>query len=62
MLGDGHICKNRNEAGITLNKTSKLDAYEFIIEYLQKNNINYWENTQTGCIRCFVKSRQKTRC
>ena len=50
MLGDGHICKNRNEAGITLNKTSKLDAYEFIIEYLQKNNINYWENAQTGCV------------
>jgi ribonucleoside-diphosphate reductase alpha chain len=50
MLGDGHICKNRNEAGITLSKTTKLAVYEFVVGYLDFCNIHYWETNHPGCI------------
>lgn len=44
MLGDGHICSTRNESGVTLNKNSKIETYIFVKNYLEKNNINYWEH------------------
>jgi ribonucleoside-diphosphate reductase alpha chain len=43
MLGDGHICKNKNEAGITLGY-KKQGPIDFTIEYLKQHGINYWEN------------------
>jgi ribonucleoside-diphosphate reductase alpha chain len=43
MLGDGHICKNKNEAGITLGY-KKQGPINFTIEYLKQHGINYWEN------------------
>jgi len=43
MLGDRHICKNKNEAGITLGY-KKQGPINFTIEYLKQHGINYWEN------------------
>ncbi len=50
MLGDGHVCSNRNEAGITLNKDTKIDVLMFIKNYLTSRNIHYWETNGEGCI------------
>jgi len=43
MIGDGHICKDRNESGITLG-FKKADIIEFTKKYLSQNGIHYWEN------------------
>ena len=49
MLGDGHICKNRLESGVTLNTQTKQQVVDFMIDYLTKRNVHYWttekENT-----------------
>jgi ribonucleoside-diphosphate reductase alpha chain len=50
MLGDGHICKNRNEYGITLGDETKSDLKDFVRNYLDKKCIHYWEcNDVTEC-------------
>lgn len=48
MLGDGHVCKNRNEYGITLGD-NKHDIKEFIKEYLNKHKVHFWECDLSGC-------------
>ena len=60
MLGDGHICNNRNEAGITLGKNKK-HIKESLIKYLELHTINYWEseNESTDFIRWTVSSKFK---
>jgi ribonucleotide reductase alpha subunit len=50
MLGDGHICRNRQEAGITVNETSKINTLLFIRSYLKNKNIHFWETTGQNCI------------
>ena len=49
MLGDGHVCKGRNEYGITLGNETKSDLQEFVKTYLDNKKINYWECDQYGC-------------
>ena len=49
MLGDGHICKGRNECGITLGNDTKSDLQEFVKTYLHSKKINYWGCDQYGC-------------
>lgn len=50
MLGDGHICKNKNECGVTLGDDKKTELQDFIKNYLNKFNIHYWETEQPGCL------------
>lgn len=50
MLGDGHICSNRNEAGVTLNEKTKLNTMIFIKKYLNNLGIHYWETHGNNCI------------
>jgi ribonucleoside-diphosphate reductase alpha chain len=51
MLGDGHLCKNRNEYGITLGNDTKSDLKEFTRNFLTKHNINYFEvENETACL------------
>lgn len=49
MLGDGHICRNRNEGGITLNNITKNDLIVFVKQYLNNKNIHFWESSHPGC-------------
>jgi ribonucleoside-diphosphate reductase alpha subunit len=49
MLGDGHLCKNRNEYGITLGD-NKEDLKKFVRGYLTSRDINFWECNMSGCI------------
>ena len=50
MLGDGHICNERNEFGVTLDNETKSDLKDFIKKYLDKKNIHYQEcNSETDC-------------
>jgi ribonucleoside-diphosphate reductase alpha chain len=60
MLGDGHICTNRNEAGVSLG-FKKENIIEFVKNYLKLNLINYWEsqNDSTKSIRWTVSSKFK---
>jgi ribonucleotide reductase alpha subunit len=51
MLGDGHITENRNESGITVNKVSKIKTYNFVKEFLNFNNIHFWETDQIGSVQ-----------
>ena len=61
MIGDGHICKNRNECGLTFGIDSKKELIEFTKKYLQLNNINFWEtnNESTHFIRWSVSNKFK---
>lgn len=45
MIGDGHICKTRNECGLTLGIEKKGELIELTKRYLSLNNIHYWETT-----------------
>ncbi len=49
MLGDGHICKGRNEYGVTLGNDTKQDIQIFVKNYLTKLNIHFWECDMNGC-------------
>jgi ribonucleoside-diphosphate reductase alpha chain len=50
MLGDGHICRNEKESGITLGLETKSDLIEFTKQYLTHKNIKFWENAKNGCL------------
>ena len=50
MLGDGHICKNDTESGITMGTERKQELIHFVKGYLTKLNIHYWENEQCGSL------------
>ena len=50
MLGDGHICRNEKESGITLGLETKSDLIEFTKQYLTHKNIKFWENIKNGCL------------
>jgi intein/homing endonuclease len=50
MLGDGHICMNNRESGITLGTEKKQELIDFTRNYLNSKKIRYWENTKNGCI------------
>jgi ribonucleotide reductase alpha subunit len=50
MLGDGHICMNNRESGITLGTEKKQELIDFTRNYLNSKKIRYWENVQNGCI------------
>ena len=50
MLGDGHICSNNRESGITLGTENKKELIDFTRNYLKKKNIFFWESEKTGCI------------
>lgn len=50
MLGDGHICRNRNEGGISFNLTTKKYLVDFVREYLTKKGIVFWEAFQNNCL------------
>ena len=50
MLGDGHICKNNTESGITMGTERKQELIQFVKGYLTKLNIHYWENEQCGSL------------
>ena len=60
MLGDGHICINRNEAGITLG-FKKDYSFEFVKKYLTQWGIHYWitTNESTNSIKWTVTSKFK---
>ncbi len=55
LLGDGHITKKKNgeyyEYGITVNRDSKIETYNFVKQFLTSNNIHYWESEQVNCIQ-----------
>jgi ribonucleoside-diphosphate reductase alpha chain len=64
MLGDGHICSNRNEAGVTLGDDTKDDIKIFVREYLTNKNIHFWETiSETNCssIRWTTSNSEFTR-
>ncbi len=48
MLGDGHITKNKNEYGITLNQTTKKDLCDWVKNYLGQNLLHYWTSENKG--------------
>jgi ribonucleotide reductase alpha subunit/intein/homing endonuclease len=50
MLGDGHICRNERESGITLGLDTKSDLIEFTTQFLTKRNIKFWENNKNNCL------------
>ena len=54
MLGDGHICSNRNEYGVSLGY-DKAETYKFMEKFLKEKEIHYWtandENKHTNYIR-----------
>lgn len=50
MLGDGHICRNERESGITLGLDAKSDLIEFTKQYLNKRDIKFWENYKNNCV------------
>lgn len=50
MLGDGHICRNGKESGITLGFETKTDLIEFTRQYLTERNIKSWESNHNGCL------------
>ena len=50
MLGDGHICRNERESGITLGLVVKSDLIEFTTQFLTKRNIKFWENYKNNCV------------
>lgn len=50
MLGDGHVCKNDTESGITMGTERKQELIQFVKGYLTKLNIHYWENEQCGSL------------
>jgi ribonucleoside-diphosphate reductase alpha chain len=50
MLGDGHICRNEKESGITLGLEKKYDLIEFTKQFLIKRHIKFWENYKNNCI------------
>lgn len=50
MLGDGYICHNDKETGITLGVDLKYELIEFIRNYLKNHNIIYWESFHPNCI------------
>jgi ribonucleotide reductase alpha subunit len=50
MLGDGHICKNNKESGVTLGLEGKQELIDFVRNYLNKFNIKIWESESQGCI------------
>jgi len=50
MLGDGHICRNEKESGITLGIETKSDLIEFTKQYLTNKNVKFWENCKNGCL------------
>jgi len=50
MLGDGHICKNNKESGITLGTNCKEELINFTKTYLNKLNIKFWEIQNYGCL------------
>ena len=60
MLGDGHICKGRSEAGVTLGY-KKEKVIEFVKNYLDLNLIKYWVYCTESVvnIRWSVSSRFK---
>lgn len=60
MLGDGHICKERNEAGVTLGH-KKEKVIEFVKNYLDLQLIKYWINETESVvnIRWSVSSKFK---
>lgn len=60
MLGDGHMCKDRNEEGITLGH-KKEKVIEFVKNYLDLNLIKYWVNETESVvnIRWIVSSKFK---
>ena len=60
MLGDGHICLERNEAGVTFGH-SKKELFDFVKDYLELNLINYWVNTKETVneIRWSISSKFK---
>ena len=60
MLGDGHICINRNEAGITLG-FKKDYSFEFVKKYLTQLGIHYWitTNESTNAIKWTPTSKFK---
>ena len=50
MLGNGHICRNERESGITLDLVVKSDLIEFTTQFLTKRNIKFWENYKNNCV------------
>ena len=60
MLGDGHICINRNETGITLG-FKKDYSFEFVKKYLTQLGIHYWitTNESTNAIKWTPTSKFK---
>jgi ribonucleoside-diphosphate reductase alpha chain len=49
LLGDGYINKKRNEYKVYLNDKSKKETCEFVEEYLQNRNIQFWVYKDKGC-------------
>lgn len=49
FLGDGYINKKRNEYKVYLNDKSKKETCEFVKEYLQNRNIQFWTFEDKGC-------------
>lgn len=48
MLGDGHICKNNKESGVTLGIERKQELIDFMKAHLTKLNVTFWESESIG--------------
>ena len=52
MIGDGHISKNKNQAYVSLNKESKKETMDFVINYLTNKAIHItYSYTGDKCVR-----------
>jgi ribonucleoside-diphosphate reductase alpha chain len=51
MLGDGHMCENKTECGITLSVNKKEELVRFTQEYLARKNVHTWTNAHNDCVQ-----------
>jgi ribonucleoside-diphosphate reductase alpha subunit len=60
MLGDGSIISNSDGYSyryqFSLNKTTKINTFNFVIEYLTKNNINYYIQNEAEICFAYKKN------
>jgi ribonucleotide reductase alpha subunit len=60
ILGDGHVTKRKysTEFGITLNSETKIDIYNFVVNYLRNKQIHYWIFRQDEKKTVFIRWTQ----
>jgi ribonucleoside-diphosphate reductase alpha chain len=50
LLGDGHLTKDKNEAGVHFGEVAKSDTVKFVRNYLTLNGLHFWESIEKNTI------------